>query len=167
MRFRVIRVLLVLSLALSLSLINSSTAYAQSCTPTTAPCQETTHFSDASMPVGVIPCFGNFDVLLVAQGNGVFHININKAGDFWITSTFEGNATFYKLVGSALVPVATGHVQFWFGDEDNNQNEVQNFTANFNGTMAGTGAAVGFHIEQHRSTTPGGAVTEHSSATCR
>lgn len=66
-------------------------------------------------------------------GNVVAHLTVNNAGDSWFTTTEEGTVTLTTLWGGAW-GTWTGHVQEWFGSEDNNQNSVQHATFNFDGT---------------------------------
>ena len=81
---------------------------------------------------GAIPvaCAGTGVSLINATGNGVQHLTVNGTGD-WFTTTFAGEGTL------TMVPPGTtyqGHVQTWFGSEDNNQNSVVHATLNFDGT---------------------------------
>lgn len=83
-------------------------------------------------------------MLAVTIQNGVFHVTINTAGDFWDTSTVEGPFVF---VGSDGVTV-TGHYTEWFGDSSNNHNFVSHATLNFVG-QSSTGAVLSLHLEFH------------------
>lgn len=65
-------------------------------------------------------------------GNVVTHLTVNNAGDAWFTTTTEGTVTLQTLWNGSWASW-TGHVQEWFGDEDNKQNSVQHATVNFNG----------------------------------
>ena len=81
---------------------------------------------------GAIPvtCTGTGVSLINATGNGVQHLTVNGTGD-WFTETFAGEGTLTMIPpGSAY----QGHVQTWFGSEDNNQNNVVHATLNFDGT---------------------------------
>jgi hypothetical protein len=89
----------------------------------------TTHVDSihAAIPVA---CAGPGVSLINATGNGVQHLTVNGTGD-WFTTTFAGEGTLM------MVPPGTtyqGHVQIWFGSEDNNQNGVVHATLNFDGT---------------------------------
>ncbi len=89
----------------------------------------TTHVDTlrAAIPVA---CAGPGVSLINAAGNGVQHLTVNDTGD-WFTTTFAGEGTLM------MVPPGTtyqGHVQIWFGSEDNNQNSVVHATLNFDGT---------------------------------
>src|SRR6266568_2684318 len=64
------------------------------------PCQETAHFSDINdmnspaPPGGGCPAYLSTDFFtFVGTGNGVDHINVNKAQDGWFTTTFTGTVT--------------------------------------------------------------------------
>src|SRR5713226_2860469 len=65
-------------------------------------------------------------MLTVTFNTGIFHITVNKAGDFWATSTQEG--TFVLLADSGVT--FTGHIAGWFGESVNNQNFVLHSTFN-------------------------------------
>lgn len=148
------------------------------------PCTETDHFTSQDQweqPLGATsnatncPSWLTDDyVLLAMEGNGVEHVTINKAQDFWFTTTFtgEGTATFYpasslanivtdqdgNIVSADVVgppdTTVTGHLTDWFGGSGNNKNAVFHGTINLNGTdAAGNPAAA--HITQHTSWTGG------------
>jgi hypothetical protein len=78
--------------------------------------------------------------------NGVFHFNVNRAGDFWITSTLTGPITILDSTGKAVL---TGHAETWFGQENNMTNGVTNEVFNATGTNLLTGQSVRFHMEGH------------------
>jgi hypothetical protein len=99
--------------------------------------------------------------LMSTNGNGVFHTTTNKAQDFWLTTTYTGDAVALPLVfnpdGSIAVdnnqndvvdqtatPLASGHLTVWFGAADNKQDGVQHATVGFNGTEA-DGTPVNLH----------------------
>jgi hypothetical protein len=70
-----------------------------------------------------------------ATGNGVQHLTVNGTGD-WFTTTFEGTGTLFMIDAQNNVgPLYQGHVQEWFGAEDNHQNGVQHATFNFHGAQ--------------------------------
>ena len=88
----------------------------------------TTHVDTlhAGIPV---TCAGTGVSLIDATGNGLQHLTANGTGD-WFTTTFAGEGTL------TMIPPGTtyrGHVQTWFGSEDNNQNSVVHATLNFDG----------------------------------
>ena len=106
----------------------------------------------ASIPIG---CGGPF-LTYTATGNSVQHINVNGAGDFWITATFEGTGTL--TTGGQTY---TGHLIDWFGLEDNNQNGVVHATFNF----VGDGLTV--HGAFDTTTNANGTVTaDHFNVSC-
>ncbi|MDQ4502857.1 hypothetical protein [Sinomonas sp. ASV322] len=66
-------------------------------------------------------------------GTSVAHLTVNNAGDSWFTETQEGTVTLTTLWGGVW-GTWTGHLQEWFGSEDNRQSSVQHATVNFQGT---------------------------------
>ena len=82
---------------------------------------------------------------LLATVNGVFHVTINGAGDNWTTSTLTGPFT----IASGSNVLATGHLETWFGQENNLSNSVGNAMFNLTGTNLVTGQGVRLHFEQH------------------
>jgi hypothetical protein len=120
--------------------------------PGTLPAQTytcTMHFTDITPPpmhVTPITCPDGSMVpggmLAVIVETAVFHVTINTAGDFWDTSTAEGQFVF---VGDDAVTVI-GHFTEWFGDSFNNKNFVSHATLNFVG-MSSTGAVLSLHLE--------------------
>ena len=77
-----------------------------------------------------VTCAGPGVSLINATGNGVQHLTVNGTGD-WFTETFAGEGTLTMLPPGTTYQ---GHVQTWFGSEDNNQNSVVHATLNFEGT---------------------------------
>ena len=82
---------------------------------------------------------------LSATVNAIFHVNVNGAGDSWITSTLAGPFT----ITSGSTVLATGHLETWFGQENNLSNSVGNAVFNLSGTNLVTGQSVRLHFEQH------------------
>jgi hypothetical protein len=82
---------------------------------------------------------------VLATLNGVFHVNINGAGDSWITSTLTGPFT----IASGSGVLAAGHVETWFGQENNLSNSVGNAVLNLTGTNLVTGESLRVHFEEH------------------
>jgi hypothetical protein len=146
------------------------------------PCSETAHFSNENglqTPLSGAtnqtncPSWVTDDyVLLAMSGNGVEHVTVNKAQDFWFTTTFtgDGTATFYPpssianlvlddqgnvvsfdIVGPADATV-TGHLTNWFGGSGNNKNAVFNGTISLQGTDSSNNA-VSVHSTQHQNWT--------------
>ncbi len=130
--------------------------------PSTGPCTETDHFGvSVFASSGGGPCGPAFDTIIFATGNGIAHITVNSADDFWITQTFEGDAKVFKLLGFNAdgTPnlgelVATGHEMTWFGGSFNSQNFVIHDVGNVNGTTV-TGLTIDLHFADHASSTGG------------
>jgi hypothetical protein len=95
--------------------------------------------------------------IIVATGNGVQHVTVNKAGDAWFTSTFTGEAQIFAPDFSKTPPLgallASGHLTTWFGGEFNNQNYVLHDTGMFQGTTV-TGQSLFLHFVDHASSVP-------------
>jgi hypothetical protein len=125
-------------------------------------------------------CWANPSIAIMSTGgNAIQHTTVNKAGDFWFTTTFTGDAAVYPVAqpvsfdsndnvvldtsGPALY---TGHLTTWFGQEDNNQNGVTHATVSFHGTDA-AGNPVNLNGRIHYSTNANGQTTAVvDSATC-
>jgi hypothetical protein len=146
----------------------------------TVSCSETAHFDTVDQwltPLGAgdnCPSYVVNDfAYMVGTGNGIEHDNINKAGDFWATTTFTGQVsiTFYPPqnvvatvddqgdVTSATVTgpadaVLTGHFTQWFGVSDNKQNGTFGETFSFDATDQ-AGNPISLHGSQHANWTPG------------
>jgi hypothetical protein len=113
-------------------------------------------------------------ISLVGTGNGVLHFTQNNAGDFWVTGTFEGNGTVTTGISpdgrkfTPTGPVYSGHMQEWFGHEDNNQNAVTHATFNFTGADVATGAPIGIHAAFQITINANGVVTvSNFTVSCR
>jgi hypothetical protein len=142
------------------------------------PCQQTAHFADDNefgtpLPGGAgCPAFLSEDyVHIVGTGNGVEHINVNKAQDAWFTTTFTGNVTLTAYAPSSLtiddqgnvtgivgppdasVPVFSGKLTEWFGGSFNNKNSVNHGTLTFD--LTGGGESLHVHDVFHASWAPG------------
>lgn len=120
------------------------------CTPTAngsgaATCTVNAH--PITLPFFAGPCDQFLDGTAVV-GNAVFHVIQNGAGDFWITTTNEG--TFVGLpTGSS------GRATQWFGDENNNMNQVVHAISDGQVTDA-SGATTRFHETFHFSISASG-----------
>lgn len=111
---------------------------------------------------------------IVGSGNGVEHVTINKAQDFWFTSTFTGQVTITSYAPDQVdpnsdpqnpvlipgakpdpqAPVYNGKMTQWFGASGNRQNAVFHDTLSIHAT--GTdGSTVALHDVSHTSYTPG------------
>lgn len=112
------------------------------------------------------PCTGAKGTLAAIASKAVFHLTTQADGNFWVTGTAEGTATFTpEEEGGVLY---SGHFASWFGEALNNRNSVSHDTSTFvlNGT---DGSRVIVHMKSHLSTNAKGAVTvqfEKSSAHC-
>jgi hypothetical protein len=188
MRIRPVRLALILAAAGAVALqvavvkdVKADTAPQLTCgAPGTTPCAQTAHFSDVSIlgtplpPAAGCPSWLSSDfVLIVGSGNGIEHQTVNKAGDFWFTSTFTGQVTFTAyapdqvdmsdpnnlvLIPGATpdsaVPVYSGKITEWFGASGNRQNAVFHDTINVSATAPG-GLALTLHDNSQTNYTPG------------
>jgi hypothetical protein len=110
--------------------------------------------SFSGMPV-VLPCVGESGTVS-ASGNGVFHVNVNNAGDGWVTFTFAGKFTF--VPDSPGTVGFSGTVTVWDGANFN--------LNNFAGTMileiqaTGTdGSTLSAHLLMSVTFSPSGTMT--------
>jgi hypothetical protein len=130
------------------------------------PCQETDHFGELAFLASPLPgCALAGWAFIDQKGNGVQHINVNAAQDFWFTSTMEGTATIVPVnvvldskgnpvsfTPDPTKPTLTGQLQQWFGAEFNNKNFSNSGTVNFQGTSS-DGSSVSLHFNIHINTT--------------
>jgi hypothetical protein len=94
-------------------------------------------------------CWASPDLLIVSTtGNAIEHDTVNKAGDFWFTSTYTGGGAVYLAtdvtydrnsdapasISPGAQPMYVGHLTTWFGQNDNNKNSNSSVTASFHGT---------------------------------
>jgi hypothetical protein len=139
------------------------------------PCQETDHFGQLAFYGSPLPgCTGIFTEWAFIQqtGNGVQHVNVNRAQDFWFTSTMVGPMTL--VVGTVLLdsdgrpildsngnpiftrdlskPTFTGQLQQWFGASFNNKNFSNSGTLNLQATGS-DGSSISVHFNIHINTT--------------
>ena len=171
------------ALAIGASPASADNAPPQACGSTQpGPCTETDHFTSEAAwetPIGVTtnpttcPSWVIQDyVLLDMSGNGVEHVTVNKAQDFWFTTTFTGTGTATFYPASSLANIATddqgnitsvdvvgppdtsvtGHLTNWFGGSGNNRNAVFHGTITLTGTDQ-SGNPVTIHDTQHSSWT--------------
>jgi hypothetical protein len=130
-----------------------------------------------ALPAG---CWANPTLAIVSvDGNAVQHVTVNKAQDFWFTSTFTGDAAVYPVVqpvqfdsdGNVIVDTSgpalyTGHLTTWFGQEDNNQNGVDHATVSFHGAdAAGNMVNVNGHV-QYATNAAGQPTAQVARVTC-
>ena len=140
------------------------------------PCQETVHFSDINdantpaPPGGGCPAYLSQDFFtFVGTGNGIEHINVNKAQDGWFTSTFTGSVTITAYLNGTVdsdgnvtsvsnpdpnVLPLSGKITEWFGGSFNKQSSVIHATINISVTNA-NGQSLRVHFVSHASWTPG------------
>lgn len=145
------------------------------CGPGAGPCQETDHFGQLAFYGSPLPgCGGVFTEWAYIQqtGNGVQHVNVNGAQDFWFTSTMVGQMTL--VIGTVLLdsngnpildsngnpiftqdltkPTYAGHMQQWFGASFNKNNFTNSGTTNFQGSGS-DGSTLAVHFNLHLNTT--------------
>lgn len=112
------------------------------------------------------PCTGAQGTLTAIAANSVFHITTQADGNFWVTGTAEGTATFTPEEAGGVS--YSGHFTSWFGEALNSKNSVAHDTNTF--VLKGTdGSRVIVHMKSHLSTNAHGAITaqfEKSSAHC-
>jgi len=136
------------------------------------PCSQTAHFTNddefgSPLPPspGCPAVVSNDFVHIVGTGNGVEHINVNKAQDGWFTFTFSGNVTLTAYPPSSLsfdnqgnvtgitgppdstVPVTSGKLTEWFGGSFNNKNATN--TGTLNVSVSGGGLSLNLHAVFH------------------
>jgi len=109
--------------------------------PTSVPC------IDAPSPPG--PATG----MLTITFNGVFHVNVNQAGDLWITGTQEGAFSFTPFPPRTIS--YAGHFATWFGASLNKNNAVFHDTFNVHGTGS-DGSTLTAHFVNHMSMSASG-----------
>ncbi|GEM_PF-1888551 len=138
-----------------------------SCYPGVGPCQETDNFGQYAFLGSPLPGCSSLSgwASIYTQGNGVQHINVNAAQDFWFTFTMVGATTIVQgtvVLDAHGIPISftpdyskptfSGHLQQWFGEQVNNQNRSLSSTANFRG-VSSTGASVTLHFNIHLNST--------------
>jgi hypothetical protein len=105
----------------------------------------------------VTTCNGATGTLTAVAANEVFHVTFFTTSDeFWVSGTDEGTATFTPDDPSGAS--ASGHFASWFGESQNNKNDVQHSTNTFNLT-ATDGSHIVAHETSHLSTNADGVVT--------
>lgn len=158
-------------------------------------CSDTEHYSQFNQwlggspaPASCPPYFSDW-ALASGVGNGIEHVNFNKAGDWWGTGTWTGNVivTFYpansvnivtddngNVISSQITgpseQVLTGHLTQWDGGATNNQSSRFAFTSNFEG-IDSAGNPVKVHAAAQGVWTPGTdqngpPSTSHNTMTC-
>jgi hypothetical protein len=151
------------------------------CVPGVGPCQETDHFSQLQFLGSPLNCPGYFSSWSAVQatGEGIQHINVNGAQDFWETSTFTGAAVISPILVQVTPnplpapptitvlgpdpnrPVLSGHLQAWFGFQGNRNNFSTSDTANFQGTSP-DGTPYSLHFNNHLNSTGNNPFVPHT-----
>jgi hypothetical protein len=104
--------------------------------------------------VDVVPCTGAPATINLTY-NAVFHGTINKTGS-WFTGTMTGTVAATTL---GLDPITyTGHFTTWFGDENNQQNDVEHSTFNLHLTGSG-GSTLSAHENAQAAMNANGTIT--------
>jgi hypothetical protein len=145
----------------------SSGPPALSCYPGAGPCQETDHFGQDAFLASPLPGCSILTgwALISTEGNGVQHMTVNSAQDFWFSYKMEGASTIVQgtvvldangnpvsFAPDASKPTFTGHFQQSFGVQSNNKNNSSSSIADFHGTSS-TGASIALHFTMHGNTT--------------
>lgn len=99
------------------------------------------------------PCTGDPGLLAMSITHSVFHINVNGAGDLWITGTTNGGTSF--VPDDSTKPSGTGNWTAWFGGSLNKYSSVQHDTFHLDIHFT-NGQTATFHMVDHSSITPGG-----------
>jgi len=115
----------------------------------------------------VNPCSGVVGTA-TSVTNSIVHVNVNGAGDVWVTNTGTSHFSFVpNAPNSSGAPSYSGETTFWFGASLNKNNLVFHDTGNIvlNGS---DGSQITFHILDHLNTSASGALNTFSvmSATC-
>ena len=100
------------------------------------------------------PCTKLLGLLTLSVSHSIFHVNVNAAGDAWLTGTISGKAAVVPTGG--LTPTLTGAWSTWFGAQLNRNNLVLSFT--FNVSLSGPSGHVTVHGGGHFRLTPKGAL---------
>lgn len=100
-----------------------------------------------------------------ATVNGVMHLTGNGTG-FWFTTTAAGPGTV--AVSDVAASPFQGHVELWFGLEDNLQNSVVHATFNFHGTsLANASQTLAMHAAFDVTVNANGTLTaNHFTVSC-
>ena len=101
----------------------------------------------------VDPMTGPPTGMLTITSNSVFHVNVNQAGDLWITGTSEGSVGFVAF--PPRTTSYTGHFASWFGVSLNRNNAVVHDTFNLHITGS-DGSTVSAHFITHMSMSASG-----------
>jgi hypothetical protein len=128
-------------------------------------CSETVHFPSPpiSFP-GVNPCTTPPEpgTIVLNDDHAVFHINVNGAGDVWLTGTDGGSASFAALNPSAAS--GSGTWTSWFGGQMNKRSMVFGSTMHV-GIRLSDGTMVTMHDTFHTMMTATGVVRTFNKPT--
>jgi hypothetical protein len=103
------------------------------------------------------PCTGARGILTETLAVDIFHTNVNKASDIWVTGTQAGRVVF--VPNDSTLPRYAGHLAAWFGASINKSNSV--FHDTFNARLTGSdGSTLTLHFVDHMSVSASG--IEHS-----
>jgi hypothetical protein len=144
--------------------VSVSASTGPTCVPGPSACSQTMHFSSVPLFAAPLPCspLAGWNVINEDNGNGVFHITVNGAGDFWLTGTYTGDVRLqpaknvvldsqHNLVSwevDSTRPTASGRVADWFGFSENKNNAVQHSAVNAQVTTS-AGQSFNFHAVDH------------------
>ena len=149
------RIVKVVSVAAVLALVPGGAAFASAGGAGTT--TETIHEHEVvffSFPV-VNPCSHEPGTITAVAENSVFHVTEQADGNFWVTGTGEGTATFTPEEPGGVS--ASGHFATWFGAAANNKNNVEHSTNTIH--LLGTdGSRITLHLREHVSTNGNGEV---------
>ena len=151
------RLITLAAIVVSVTMFTAAPAFADTlppglpCTPTAngngaASC--TVNMHPISLPFFAGPCVPAELASASVLGNAVFHVTQNTATDFWITTTNEGTFT-------GLPDGFSGRATQWFGDENNNQNQVMHAISDGQVTDP-SGVTIRFHETFHFSISASG-----------
>lgn len=107
------------------------------------------------------PCTGDPGMLTIYTKQSMLHLNVNNAGDIWITSTQNGTATF--VPDDSSLPVWNGTWTSWFGGSLNRSNAVIHDTFSSR-VHDGLGDTITQHMVDHLSFSASGAQNTFSIA---
>ena len=129
----------------------------------TPSCSETVHVTSppivfpAVNPCPSAPVPGTVEL---DDNHSTFHININSAGDAWLTGTDGGTASFTPDNPSDAS--GQGSWTSWFGTKLNKQSTVNGGTMTIRFSLS-DGSAVVIHDNSHATLTPNGVTIQHDN----
>jgi hypothetical protein len=122
-------------------------------TGVTPNCSETLQAAPSSMSSpSTDPCTSAPGIFTMNDNHSVFHINVNGAGDVWVTGTDGGTASFAAVSPG---PSGSGPWTSWFGGAINKQSQVLSSTMHLTIRLS-DGTSVTMHDVSHMIITPGG-----------